>query len=63
MQLVLIFLVVGIFSIGVAQQVITTTTTTVITLPAKTTTTVISYAGTTEVKTIIQGDIGWSTLR
>jgi len=55
LQLVLIFLVVGIFSIGVAQQVITTTTTTVITLPAKTTTTVISHAGTTEVKTIIQG--------
>lgn len=55
MQLILIFFVFGVFSIGIAQQVITTTTTTVITLPAKTTTTVISQAGTTEVKTIIQG--------
>jgi len=55
LQFVLLFFALGILSIGIAQQVITTTTTTVITLPAETTTTVISQAGTTEVKTIVQG--------
>lgn len=53
--MVLIFTVLGILSIGIAQQVVITTTTTVITLPEKTTTTVISHAGTTETKTVILG--------
>lgn len=54
-RVILIFLIFGVISIGVAQQVVTTTTTTVVTVPGKTVTTVISQAGTTETKTIILG--------
>lgn len=54
-QVVVIAVVLGLLSIGIAQKVIVVTTTTVITLPETTKTTVITKPGTTGVATIVQG--------
>lgn len=54
-QVVVIAVVLGLLSIGIAQKVIVVTTTTVITLPETTKVTTITKPGTTGVMTIVQG--------
>jgi len=54
-QVVVIAVVLGLLSIGIAQKVIVVTTTTVITLPETTKVTTITKPGTTGVTTIVQG--------
>ncbi len=54
-HIAIIILVLGVLSIGLAQQVVTTTTTTVITYPISTTTEIVKVPGTTGAATIIYG--------
>ncbi len=54
-QLIVLAVILGVLSVGLAQQVVTTTTTTVITLPPVTTTKIIKKPGTTGIATVVHG--------
>ena len=54
-QIIVVAVVLGLLSIGIAQKVIVVTTTTVITLPGTTKVTTIVKPGTTSVATIVHG--------